>query len=373
VLITNTDTSVTSAQGILIDCFTTGITMKAVRVLGSARIAFGGGIVYDSATAPSGYNGAFLQAVNCVTDGIQGTGLALRNCRQLQSSNNFWSCLHRTANYGVSIDGGVYFRFVNDEIGGCGVTYSGAPTDIAFTTCEFPATGTVAGVHHLSASDAPADLQIDRQSLSGRNGSGYQLTNNLAAFYGALTDPAGIGAVEAYPGVGPIYENLAARYVNAEKTPLTSGDVHLFRIWLPKGLPVTNICWCSGSTAFTPGAAIHYWAALYAASGGVASGAPLTQSADDSSPVIAASAVQQVPLQAPYVTTAAGHYYLSLFLAQLGGTMPSVMSFAGVGTLTNMTPKGGYIHSRGYDAGTAPVLSGNGVASLANLFWMGVS
>jgi hypothetical protein len=372
VLITNTVDGIT-AQGVLIDSWSTGIAINNLRVLGHPTRVIRTGINVYHAASPTGVDGDFIQATNCITDATTGPGLALTNCRQLQSTNNFWSCLLGSAEYGVAIDGGQYFRFVNDEIAGCGVSYINSPDDIAFTTCEFPYEGTIPGVHHIPGANPPTNLQLDRQSLSGRNSAGYQLTNDLPAFYTALTDPAAIGATEARLNNGPIFESLPARYVNTATIPLTAGYVYMGRIWLPKGLPVTRIVWMSGDALYTAGTGIHYWSALYAASGGVADGAPLGQSADDTAPAIPATSLQVMPLTSPYVIGASGHYYLALHLSMTGGTMPDASGFLGVRGINDLSPKTAYGYAIGYASGTAPTASGPGAAQLAGQIYLGVS
>jgi hypothetical protein len=372
VLVTNTVPSDT-AQGVLIDSWSTGTAINNLRVLGHPSQIIRTGIKVHHPSPPTGSEGDFIQATNCITDATTGPGLALTNCRQLQSTNNFWSSLENTANYGVAIDGGQYFRFVNDEIGGCGVSYANGPDDIAFTTCEFPYQGTIPGVHYLPGANPPTNLQLDRQSLSGRNSAGYQLTNDLPAFYTALTDPAAIGATEARLNNGPVFENLPARYVNTATIPLTAGYIYMGRIWLPKGLPVTRIVWMSGDAQYTAGTGVHYWSALYAASGGVADGAPLGQSADDTAPAILAVSLQVMPLTSPQVIGVSGYYYLALHLSMTGGTMPGASGFLGVGRINDLSPKAAYGYATGYASGTAPTASGPGAAQLGGQLYLGVS
>jgi Pectate lyase superfamily protein len=372
VLITNTADGIT-AQGVLIDSWSAGIAINNLRVLGHPSRVIRTGINIYHVAPPTGDDGDFIQATNCITDATAGPGLALTNCRQLQSTNNFWSCLNGSANYGVAIDGGQYFRFVNDEIAGCGVLYTKRPDDITFTACEFPYTGTIPGVHHMPRSDPPTNLQIDRQSLSGRNSAGYQLTDDLPTFYSALTDPAAIGAAEARLSNGPVFENFPSRYMNSAAISLTTGNIYMWRIWLPKGLPVTRIVWMSGDATYAAGTGIHYWSALYAASGGVAQGAPLGQSADNTAPIIPASSLQVMPLATPYVITASGYYYLALHLSMSGGTMPNGSGYLGMSAANNMTPKVAYVYATGYASGAAPTASGLGAAPLGGEVYMGVS
>lgn len=372
VIVTNTVPSDT-AQGVLIDSWSTGTAINNLRVLGHPSQIIRTGIRVYHPSAPTGAEGDFIQATNCITDATTGPGLALTNCRQLQSTNNFWSCMLGSANYGVAIDGGQYFRFVNDEIGGCGISYVNGPDDIAFTTCEFPYEGTIPGVHHMPGANPPTNLQLDRQSLSGRNSAGYQLSNDLPAFYNALTDPAAIGATEARLNNGPIFESLPARYVNTATIPLTSGSIYMGRIWLPKGLPVTRIIWMSGDAHYTAGTGIHYWSALYAASGGVANGAPLGRSADDTAPAIPATSLQVMPLTSPQVIGASGYYYLALHLSMTSGTMPDASGFLGVSGINDLSPKTAYAYATGYVSGTAPTASGPGAAALAGQIYLGVS
>lgn len=362
-----------TAQGVLIDSWSTGTAINNLRVLGHPTRVIRTGIKIYHAHPPSGSEGDFIQATNCITDAISGPGLALTNCRQIQSTNNFWSCLEGSANYGVVIDAGQYFRFVNDEIAGSGVSYTNSPDDIAFTTCEFPATGTIRGVHHVPGSRPPTNLQIDLQSLSGRNSPAYQLTNDLPTFYSALTTPAAIGAAEVRLTNGPVYETFPSRLMNNAALSLTAGNIYMWRIWLPKGLPVTRIVWMSGNARYAAGTGIHYWSALYAASGGVAHGAPLAQSADSAAPSIPATSLQVMPLARPYVITASGYYYLALHLSMTGGTMPNGSGYLGISGTNNIAPKAAYVYATGYRSGTAPSASGPGAGSLGGEIYMGVS
>jgi len=360
-------------QGVLIDTWTTGTAINNLRVLGDPTQVIHTGIKIYHASPPTGADGDFIQATNCITDATAGPGLALTNCRQLQSTNNFWSCLQGSANYGVTIDGGQYFRFVNDEIAGCGVSYTNGPDDIAFTSCEFPYTGTMLGVHHMPRSRPPTNLQIDRQSLSGRNSVEYQLTNDLPIFYSALTDPAAIGAAEARPTNGPVFETFSGRYMNTAMISLTSGHVYMWRIWLPKGLPVARIVWMSGNANYVPGTGIHYWSALYAAAGGVAHGSPLGRSVDDTAPTISTSSLQVMPLARPCVVSTSGYYYLALHLSMIGGTMPNASGYLGISGATDMSPKAAYVYTTAYASGTPPAVFGSGAAALGDEVYIGVS
>lgn len=372
VLVQNSVVSGT-AHGVLIDAWCTGTTLNNLRVLGHpARVIRTGINVYHPAP-PVGANGDFIQATNCITDAIAGPGLALTNGRQVQSTNNFWSCLYGSDSYGVAIDGGQYFRFVNDEIAGCGVSYTNGPDDVAFTSCEFPATGTIPGVHHMPGSRPPTNLQIDRQSLSGRNLAAYQLTNDLPVLYSALTDPAAIGAADARLAGGPVFEAFPARFMNTATIPLTVGDIYMGRIWLPKGLPVTAIVWMSGDADYAAGTRVHYWSALYAPSGGVANGPALGQSADNAAPTIRAHSLQVMPLARPYVISGSGYYYIALHLSMTGGTMPNASGYLGLGRANDLIPKTAYIYNTGYAAATAPAASGPGAAPLSGQIYLGVS
>ena len=372
VLVRNTVVSGT-AQGVLIDAWSTGTALNNLRVLGHPANVIRIGINVRHPSPPSGPDGDFIQATNCVTDATTVTGFALTNCRQVQSTNNFWSCLHGSDGYGVAIDGGQYFRFVNDEIGGCGVSYSNGPDDVAFTSCEFPATGTIPGVHHMAGSDPPTTLHIDRQSLSGRNSDGYQLTNDLPALYAALADPAAVGAAETRLTDGPVFEAFPARFINTAGIPLAAGATYMGRIWLPKGLPVTNIVWMSGDADYAAGTGVHYWSALYGASGGVASGPPLGQSADNTAPAIRPSSLQVMPLATPYVIGGSGIYYVALHLSMTGGTMPNAAGYQGVSRANGLIPKTAYSYGAEYVSATAPTASGPGAAPLAGQIYLGVS
>jgi hypothetical protein len=372
VLVENTVTSGT-AQGVLIDAWSTGTALNNLRVLGHPDQAIRIGINVYHPSPPVGGDGDFIQATNCVTDATTGPGLALTNCRQVQSTNNFWSCLHGSDSYGVAIDGGQYFRFVNDEIAGCGVSYTNGPDDVAFTSCEFPATGTIPGAHHMPGSSPPTNLQIDRQSLSGRNSAAYQLTNDLPMLYAALTDPAAIGAAETRLADGPVFEALPARFINTATIPLTAGETYMGRIWLPKGLPVTRIVWMSGDADYVAGTGVHYWSALYAASGGVANGPSLGQSADNTAPTIRASSLQVMPLATPYVISGSGYYYIALHLSMTGGTMPNASGYLGLSRANDLIPKTAYIYDTGYASATAPTASGPGAAPLGGQVYLGVS
>lgn len=362
-----------TAQGVLIDAWATGTALNNLRVLSHPAQVIRTGINVYHPSPPVGTHGDFIQATNCITDAITGPGLALTNCRQVQSTNNFWSSLHGSDSYGVAIDGGQYFRFVNDEIAGCGVSYANGPDDVAFTSCEFPATGTIPGVHHVPSSRPPTNLQIDRQSLSGRNSGAYQLTNDLPVLYSALTDPAAIGAADARLADGPVFEAFPARFINTATVPLTAGQTYMGRIWLPKGLPVTRIVWMSGDADYAAGTGIHYWSALYGASGGVASGPPLGQSADDTVPTIRASSLQVMPLATPYVVSASGYHYVALHLSMTGGTMPNASGYLGISRVNDLSPKTAYVYATGYASGTAPTASGPGAAPFGGQVYLGVS
>lgn len=372
VLVENTVITGT-AQGVLIDAWCTGTALNNVRVLAHPAKVIRTGINVYHHSPPVGTDGDFIQATNCITDATTGLGLALTNCRQVQSTNNFWSCLYGSDSYGVAIDGGQYFRFVNDEIAGCGVSYTNGPDDVAFTSCEFPATGTIPGVQHVPSSRPPTHLQIDRQSLSGRNSPAYQLTNDLPVLYAALTDPAAIGAADARLADGPIFEAFPARFMNTATIRLTAGDIYMERIWLPKGLPVTKIVWMSGDADYAAGTGVHYWSALYGASGGVANGPPLGQSADNTAPAIRSSSLQVMPLARPYVISGSGYYYLALHLSMTGGTVPSASGYLGLSRANDLIPKTAYIYGTGYTSATAPTASGPGAAPFGGQVYLGVS
>lgn len=372
VLVENTVISGT-AQGVLIDAWCTGTALNNLRVLSHPAKVIRTGINVYHPSPPVGADGDFIQATNCITDATTGPGLALTNCRQVQSTNNFWSCLHGSESYGVAIDGGQYFRFVNDEIAGCGVSYANGPDDVAFTSSEFPATGTIPGVHHVPSSRPPTNLQIDPQSLSGRNSAAYQLTNNLPVLYAALTDPAAIGAADARPADGPVFEAFPARFMNTATIPLTAGEIYMGRIWLPKGLPVTRIVWMSGDADYAAGTGVHYWSALYGASGGVANGSPLGQSADNTAPTIRASSLQVMSLATPCVISGSGFYYVALHLSMTGGTVPSASGYLGLSRANDLIPKTAYIYGTGYASATAPTASGPGATPLGGQVYLGVS
>lgn len=372
ILVQNTVVSDTR-QGVLIDAWSTGTAFNNVRVLGHPAQTIRTGINVYHRSPPVGTDGDFIQATNCITDAITGPGLALTNCRQFQSTNNFWSCLYGSGSYGVAIDGGQYFRFANDEIAGCGVSYANGPDDVAFTSCEFPATGTIPGVHHVPGSKPPTNLQIDRQSLSGRNSKAYQVTNDLPVLYAALTDPAAIGAADARLADGPVFEAFPARFINTAVIPLTAGEIYMGRIWLHKGLPVTRIVWMSGDADYAAGAGVHYWSALYGAAEGLAYGPVLGQSADNTSPTIRASSLQVMPLATPCVISDSGYYYVALHLSMTGGTMPNASGYLGLSRANDLIPKTAYIYGTGYASATAPTAAGPGAASLAGQVYLGVS
>lgn len=120
---------------------------------------------------------------------------------------------------------------------------------------------------------------------------------------------------------GAIRATIPRAAVNsATGSPLLSGRISCFAIWLEAGDVVNSLTFVSGSTA---GATlVHRWAALTDSSR-----VKLAISADDTSASWAANTAQTYAMTTPYTVTTSGWYYASLCV--VGTTIPTLMAASG--------------------------------------------
>jgi len=145
---------------------------------------------------------------------------------------------------------------------------------------------------------------------------------------------------------------------------LTSNQMFLSPIYLPRGATITSITFVSGTTALVAGTTPHFWAALYS------SGLVLRrQSTDDTSPVWGASATHTFTLSSTYVTTVGGLHFLGLMAgAASGNTVPSLRGMANsAGTTSGLGPAllgtgGTALGATAPDPASTPTGSGVGIA-----------
>lgn len=101
---------------------------------------------------------------------------------------------------------------------------------------------------------------------------------------------------------------------------LVSGTLRVLTVYGFKGQTITNLSFCSGNVAFTPGATPHWWFALYDSGKNL-----LKQTADQTSTAWAANTVKTVALSSAQLLSATDVYYIAIMVA--GTTPPSMVGY----------------------------------------------
>jgi len=190
--------------------------------------------------------------------------------------------------------------------------------------------------------------------------------------YDELRGLFGLGPLPQVSGQLAIAETIPRKLVSNNAVAIaTSGAMILVAIYIPQGVPVTNISVVGGGTAEASGS--HMWMALYTTdytAGVTVAGRLLAQTTDDTgAAAIAANTVVTKALTAPQIAPYSGLYYLALSVTAT--TMPTV---AGITVTTNAGFQGLLpilaVTSGASLAGTAPATVGipTSVANIPYLF-----
>lgn len=143
-------------------------------------------------------------------------------------------------------------------------------------------------------------------------------TKNVFLTLAARDIPVSSGIIYGQSGSGSCLAATCDRTadITLATGTVTSGTIRFQAIQLPAGLKVTNIAFCSGTTA---GATLtHQWFCLADASLKV-----LCVTADDTSTAWAASTVKTLAVTSgPFVTTYTGLYYVGIMVAAT--TVPTI-------------------------------------------------
>lgn len=134
-------------------------------------------------------------------------------------------------------------------------------------------------------------------------------------------------AIAANPGAsvspyvnGALAETIPAWAANTATAP-TSGDLFIWAVELGAGVSVGHVGFVTGTTA---GATLnHSWTALLDRNYTV-----LAASADQAAGAIGASTFFNYAMAVPYVTPAAGTYYLGVMISNNSGTQPTLAGSA---------------------------------------------
>jgi hypothetical protein len=167
----------------------------------------------------------------------------------------------------------------------------------------------------------------DALGWSFYNNAGQQLT---------ASGSSSSGAVDNYGITGNLGETMDRNICPEVNTTIaTTGQIFCQAIWLTAGTTVTNISFCSATTAAS--APTHYVFALYDINRNL-----LASSADQTSTAWAANTLKTLAMGTPYLISTTGLYYV--MISVVATTVPTL--------------KGGTARTGGQLAGTAPIISG---------------
>lgn len=144
------------------------------------------------------------------------------------------------------------------------------------------------------------------------------------------TDLTPLPALEAAMAPAGRYETTSRLRCGTNSTAAVSGTLYLVPIWLPKGLTLSSIAFCSGGTA--AGTPANWWFALFNAAR-----VALARTADQTTTAWASNTAKSLPIAqttagtaSSYTTTYSGLHYLGIMVK--AATVPSL---AGEGAMTN--------------------------------------
>lgn len=183
-----------------------------------------------------------------------------------------------------------------------------------------------------------AAMYEDGRGWTFYSNSGQALANLYAAV--SPTDNWGISGCK-----GETMDRNTCPEVNT--TAGTTGQIRIQAIWLTAGTIVSNIAFCSATTA--AGTPTHYVFALYDLSGTL-----LATTADQTSTAWAANTLKTLAVTAAYTVPTTGLYYLAFSMtATTVATLKGGTARTG-GQLMAATPNLAGISSTTYSTGTAP-------------------
>lgn len=205
---------------------------------------------------------------------------------------------------------------------------------------------TVAGTDTVSGNlFGAANVVVGSTSVLGDNGTGeIQLANATsvpstnptggalvyASGGGVFTrDPTGtVNAMSVGNRVGAPMPNALTETANrstcGNSLAVTSGTLYIYSVFLMAGQTVSNIGFCTGTTAAN--GPTHWWTALLDDTY-----KQQAHSADQTSTALPASTWQNLAMVTPYVATYSGTYYTAL-LVTTSVTQPTIVSNSGTPT-----------------------------------------
>jgi len=154
----------------------------------------------------------------------------------------------------------------------------------------------------------------------------------------------------------------------ANLTVATTGQVFNQLIFIPGGTVVTNISFCSATSAAN--VPTHYAFGLYTYSASAPS--LLASTADQTTTAWGANTVKTLALTAPYTVTTSGLYYVAFSMVATGVPTLKGMTARTDGTLAGTAPILAGINATSYSTGTLPAALTTTTAGV-NSVWCGLS
>lgn len=169
----------------------------------------------------------------------------------------------------------------------------------------------------------------------------YYASNGVPIITGAVSD-------QNYSIANAFAETMGRNMCPEVNTTIgTTGQIFCEAVFLRAGQTVSNISFCSATTA--AGTPTHYVFALYSTAGSL-----LASSADQTSTAWAANTMKTLAMGTPYKIPTTGLYYL--MISVVATTVPTIKGGTALtdGTLRNTAPALQGLTSTTYATGTAP-------------------
>lgn len=191
--------------------------------------------------------------------------------------------------------------------------YSNVNKAKAFYVTGSATAAMITNVQEANPSGATASIQVDAGSTAALAGNSIVTATSLAS---STTGSMIAGPATGY-GIDSALAQTAPVWATSASAAPVSGTLYVQAVFLPAGVNVKKIGFCTGTTAAS--GPTHWWVALL-------DNAYKQQahSADQLTGALAASTWQNLTLATPYTTTYSGTYYLALMVAT-STTQPTVL------------------------------------------------